>query len=83
MDLFGFFPWMIVGGESDSTNAVGWLLKPESRPWKFQFHFIEIKEIFSSLVVSFGPVLRHANIMADVLAKQGVDRASPCVGLSM
>ena len=25
--------------ESDSTNALGWLLKPDSRPLKFQFHF--------------------------------------------
>ena len=65
--------------ESDSTNAVGWLLKPNSRPWKFQFHFNEMKKISSSLVVSFGHVMRHANSMADTLAKQGVDRASPRV----
>ena len=69
--------------ESDSTNAVGWLLNPDSRPWKCQFHINEIKEISSSLAVSFGHVLRRANSMVDALAKQGVDRASPCVGLSM
>ena len=62
--------------ESDSTNAVGWLLKPDSRPWNFQFHFNEMKKI-SSLVVSFGHVLRRANSIADALVKQGVDRASP------
>ena len=69
--------------ESDSANEVGWLLKPDSRPWKFQFHFNELKKISSSLVVSSGHVMRNANSMVDTLAKQGVDRDSPWVGFSM
>ena len=69
--------------ESDSTNVVGWLLKPDSRPWKFQFHFNTLKKISASLVVSFAHVIRRANSMADALAKQGADRHSPGVGFSM
>lgn len=62
--------------ESDSLTAVAWLLKGDFRPWKFQFHFNESKELSYSLVVSFCHVLTCANSVTDALAKQGVDRSS-------
>lgn len=62
--------------ESDTSTAVAWLLKCDFRPWKFQFHFNESKELSSSLVVSFCHVLTFANTVTDALAKQGADRSS-------
>lgn len=44
--------------ESDSANAVMWVLHKEPRPWKYQFHFMETRELCSHLDV----------------AKQGVDK---------
>lgn len=45
------------------------------------FHFIlnQIKFLSSSIQVEFSHIFRSANAMADVLAKQGVDRLSPFI----
>lgn len=40
-------------------------------------------DLSSSLEVAFHHEVRSANSMADVLAKQGVDKTSPRVGLAM
>lgn len=55
-----------------------WALHVESRPWSFQIHFNEIKELLSHLDVAFCHVLRSSNSMADGPAKRGTDGVSPC-----
>lgn len=67
--------------ESDSSNAVGSMLRSEARPWKFQYHFNDIKDLSSSLQVEYHYTVRSANSLADALPKQGVDRISPWGGL--
>lgn len=62
--------------ESDSSNVAGWVSKSQSRPWKFQFCFSEIKESSSTLNVVFH-CDRMVNRMADALAKQGENIISP------
>lgn len=63
--------------ESDSSNAIAWVSNRRVSPWRFQFHFNEIRVLL--LIVVF----HHNNSMTDVLAKQGVERLSPWVGLVM
>ena len=46
---------------------------------KFQFHFNEIRELAININVTFHHVFRSANSMANVLAKQAVDRLNPWV----
>ncbi|XXG72211.1 hypothetical protein AAC387_Pa07g1359 [Persea americana] len=70
--------------ESNSSNAIAWVSNRKTFPWKFQFHFNEIKELSSSLNVEFHREVRSANSMVDFLAKKGwgvVDRFSPWVGM--
>lgn len=49
---------------------VMWASHIESRPWKFQFHLEEIKELSSHLDVAFHHEVKSANLMADIPAKQ-------------
>lgn len=68
----------------DSANAVMWVLNRKVMiPWKIQFHLNEIREISASINVSFRHETRSANSLADELAKQGVERVSPWVGVVM
>ena len=67
--------------ESDFSNAVAWVSNRKTFPWKFQFHFNEIKELSSSLNVEFHHEVRSANSMTDFFAKKEVDRLSPWVGM--
>ncbi|KAL4341172.1 hypothetical protein GQ457_08G019150 [Hibiscus cannabinus] len=60
--------------ESDSRVAVSWVLRKESRPWRW-FHFID-EACMSLPNVCFHNVIREANGIVDVLAKNGVDRRS-------
>lgn len=53
------------------------------KPWKFQFYFNEIRELSSSINVNFCHEVRSANFMADALAKQGVKRVIPWLGVIM
>ncbi|KAL4278047.1 hypothetical protein GQ457_03G023910 [Hibiscus cannabinus] len=63
--------------ESDSRVAVSWVLQCERRPWKYWHWFPWIDEACLSLSnVCFHNVFREANGVADVLAKNGVDRRS-------
>lgn len=62
--------------ESELSNAIERVSYNESRPWKFQFYLIEIKELSSHMHVVFLHEVRLANRMLDALAKQGVDRVS-------
>lgn len=63
MKAFWFQSKLIV--ERDSANAAMWV----ARPWRFQFHFDEIKELSSHLDVVLCHKVSSANSMADVLAK--------------
>lgn len=56
--------------ERDFANGVMRALCLDSRQWRFQFYFNEIKELSSHLDVFFCYVLRSANSMADGLPKQ-------------
>ena len=69
--------------ESDSSNAITWVSNKKDFPWKFQFHFNEIRELSATLNVSFLHEVRSANSIADALAKQGVERLSPWVSVIM
>ena len=60
--------------ENELSNAIERVSYKESRPWKFQFYFNEIKELSSQMHVVFLHEVRLANRMVDALAKQGVDR---------
>ena len=62
--------------ESDSTNAIAWASNQKINPWKIQFIFNEIRVLVASITIIFHHELRSANSIADVLARQGVDRAS-------
>ena len=66
--------------ESDSSNAIAWVSNKKANPWKFQFHFNEIRELSTNMNVTFRHVFRSANSMADVLAKRGIYRLIPWVG---
>lgn len=48
------------------------------RPWKLHFYLVEIKSLALSSQVSFKQV-RSANVVADALAKEGVDWEMPFV----
>lgn len=62
--------------QSDSTNAGGWLLKPESNQWRMLTEFNSINIIVKKLKMGFCHVLREENAAADSLARQGVQRSS-------
>lgn len=51
-------------------------------PWRFHFHFNEIKSLVSRIQVEFKYVERSANALADSMPKLGVDRSSPLFVLS-
>lgn len=74
MFLISFQDRLIV--ESDLSNAIEKVSYDESRPWKFQIYFNEIKELSSHMHVVFLHEVRLANSMVDALAKQGVDTVS-------
>lgn len=67
--------------ESDSTNVIAWVFKRKAFPWKSQFQFNEIRELSTTINVTVHHDVRSANSMADVLAKQGVKRWVPWVGV--
>ena len=67
--------------ESNSSNVIAWVANKEANRLNFQFHFNEIRELLTNIDVSFCHVFRSANLMADMLAKQWVDRLIPCVGV--
>lgn len=67
--------------ESNSSNVIAWVSNRKSNPWNFQFHFNEIRELSATLNVSFCHEVRSTNSTADVLAKQGVKRLYPWVGV--
>ena len=67
--------------ESDSFNAIAWVSKRMTNHWKFYFQLNEIRELSIGINVSFYHEVRSANSMTDVLAKQGVDRLLPWVGV--
>lgn len=66
--------------ESDSSNAVIWVSNRKAYSWKFQFFFNKIRVLSTTINVSFQHKSRSANMMADALAKQGVERVSPWEG---
>ena len=59
--------------ESDSFNTIPLVSNQKAIPRKFQFHFIEIRKLSSSINVAFQHDVRSTNSMVDVLAKQGVE----------
>lgn len=66
-----------------TSNVGGWVSRCGSRPWKFQFHFNDIKKLSSGLDFVFCHEVGLANSMEDALAKLGVDRTSPWLGFSL
>ena len=69
--------------KSDSSNAIAWVFKWKTNHWKFHFHLDEIVELSIGINVSFRHEVRSANSIANVLAKQEVDRLLPWVGVIM
>lgn len=67
--------------ENDSSNVIASVSNQKAIPWKFQFHFNEIRELSAVINVTFHHEVRFANSMVDWLAKQGVDRLVPWVGV--
>ena len=63
--------------ETDSSNAVPWVLNRMATPWRFQFLFNEIHILSTKINVVFRHELRSANFTADALANQGVGRVVP------
>lgn len=57
-----------------SPNAIGWVSDEQARLWKFQFHFNEIKQLSSLILVAFCFEVQSVTNMADAVAKQGVHR---------
>ena len=69
--------------ESDSLNAISWVLSSAARPWRFQFYLNEIRALSSLIQVSFQHVGRSTNGFVDSLAKQGVHVSSNLVAFTM
>jgi len=66
--------------ESDSVNAISWMNKPHSRPWKHHNLFSSVnrlKAYFGSII--FSHIFRESNCVVDCMAKQGVQRSSEFV----
>lgn len=59
--------------ESDFYIAISWVDSCVPKPWKLHFYFNEIKCLVFHLQVVFHHEVRPTNVMADCLAKQGVD----------
>lgn len=74
-------PW--VGGEliieGDSKNAIKWALGLKRPPRKLITIVREIRALYSGRVISFMPVRRSVNGVADFFAKNGMD--STTVGM--
>lgn len=66
-----------------TSNVDGWVSRSGSRPWKFQFHFNEIKKLSSRLDFVFRRDVGLASSMENALAKLGVDRTSPWLCFSL
>lgn len=60
-----------------------WVSVPWEGPWKLHFILNEIKALSSLIQVEFIHILCSANVMANNLAKQGVDPISPFVVFQM
>lgn len=55
----------------------------KANSYKFQFHFNEIIELSANINIIFRHEIRSTNFIANVLAKQGVDRLIPWVHVIM
>lgn len=64
--------------ESDSSNAIAWVINDKVKPWKLHFFFNEIKALDSRLLVKFHHVVRLAHGLADSLANQGLIDLPQC-----
>lgn len=60
--------------ENDSSNDIAWALREDNIPWKFHYLLNKIRSLSSSIKAEFKHINRLVNILADSLAKQGVDR---------
>ncbi|XVE83990.1 hypothetical protein DITRI_Ditri16bG0133100 [Diplodiscus trichospermus] len=61
--------------ESDSTNAIKWVLHPQNSPWKWRKFIAQIELLKNGKYkCQFSHVLRENNEVADGLAKAGVSR---------
>ncbi|XVF49796.1 hypothetical protein PTKIN_Ptkin04bG0044400 [Pterospermum kingtungense] len=66
--------------ESDSRNAIKWVINPESVPWKarqISNHIENLKQ--KGLVWRIVYMYRESNSVADRLAKDGVNRSSDLI----
>lgn len=64
--------------ESDSTVAVNWVASRENRPWRLSNELNHIDFLISETnCVEVRHVYREGNAMADFLAKEGSNNASP------
>ncbi|XVF79323.1 hypothetical protein PTKIN_Ptkin14bG0212200 [Pterospermum kingtungense] len=64
--------------ESDSSNAVKWLLNPESAPWQVRSTMLHI-EFLKTKIASWSIIhtRREANDVVDKLSKEGMYRSEP------
>lgn len=67
--------------ESDSKVVISWVLKHETRPWKYSVLLSDCDELWQRISrvkeVILSHVPRDANSLADFLAKSGISRSSP------
>lgn len=55
--------------ESDSYNAISWVIHDRSKPWKLQFCFNKDKDLVNHNYMVFHHKVWSANRLADSLAK--------------
>lgn len=60
--------------ESNSSNAITWVVSEDTGPWKFQLHLNEIRSMTSHLKVEFQHIFWSANDVSDSLAMDEVIR---------
>ncbi|XVE50293.1 hypothetical protein DITRI_Ditri01bG0150200 [Diplodiscus trichospermus] len=63
--------------ESDSRNAINWVLEPKSAPWKLRSIILDIEQFKTHIHIwQIIHTLRDCNNVADGLARAGVYRTS-------
>lgn len=67
--------------ESDSLNAIYWVSSIYKFPWRFQFYFNEINSFLAWC--QFQHIGGSMNSFANALAKQGVDRSSDFIAVTL
>ena len=55
--------------ERDSSNTVAWVSHHKTSPWRFQYYFNEIREVFSIINVTFHQEVWLANSTENAIVK--------------